>query len=313
MVFSERSEFTQVFVFDPLNQPLPMRAILQLCLIAAAALCNEYLLVAMPVRPLIAWPHQADSLPPGDSIVHQKIQAIEVGLQKIEKLIELNSASEENIHTKNKKIRIGLSLGYRWLTANSSAQNVSASVSPLDSTLRLSQNDKTAYLFSTSVIFEFHSIKNKNNTDYFGQGEILEKRNRYNTSGANKAYPSSRKNIKGQNTPGKFLRNAGQHICLMSNINILDFSSGQKELAFNKSIEGGLGIGYRLNENMYLAINWEHIQSWQLYDDIKKHEGEKLVLYGTPLINSNQLDLDNEDLFYKKNFNGWSFKIIFCL
>jgi hypothetical protein len=288
-----------------------MRAILQLCLIAAAILCNEYLLVAMPMRFCAAWPYQLDSLPPDDSIVHQKIQAIEVGLQKIEKIIELNSASEENIHTKSKKIRIGLSLGYRWLAANSSSQNVSASVSPLDSTLRLSQNDKTAYLFSTSVIFEFHS--NKNNTDDSGQGEIPEKRNRHSTSARNKAYPSSRKNIKGQNTPGNFLRNAGQHICLMSNINILDFSSGQKELAFNKSIEGGLGIGYRLSENMYLAINWEHVQSWQLYDDIKKHEGEKLVLFGTPLTNSNQLDLDNEDLFYKRNFNGWSFKIIFCL
>ncbi len=290
-----------------------MRVIFQLCLIAATLFCAEFLLASTPVRPFAALPFPLDSLPPGDTVMQQKIQAIESGLQKVEKLVELNLTNEGNTPAKNKKVRIGLSLGYRWLTPKSSAQNVSASVSPLDSTLRLSQNDNTAYLFSTSVIFEFHSAKNQNIRDDSGQGEILEKRNKYNTAGKKKSYHLARKNIKGQNSLGIFLKNAGRHICLMSNINILDFSSGQKELALNKSIEGGLGIGYRLNENMHLAINWEHIQSLQLYDDIKKHDGEKLVLYGTPLTNSNQLDLDNEDLFYKKNLNGWSFKIIFCL
>jgi hypothetical protein len=290
-----------------------MRTILQLCLIAPALLWIKYSATAGKAIDHAEVYYPSDSLPPGDSILQKKIETIEVGLQKIESFIQLNVTNEESSQPKNKKVRIGLSLGYRWLTPYSSLQNVSASVSPLDSTLRLSQNDKTSYLFSTSVIFEFHSAKNKNIPEEYEPEEILEKRYRYNTSGRNKSSKFGRKNIKSNISWSSLLKKAGRHICLMSNINILDFSSGQKELAFNKSIEGGLGIGYRINENIYLAINWEHIQSMQLYDDIKSKAGEKLVLYGTQLTNSNQLDLDNEDLFYKKNLNGWSIKIIFCL
>ncbi len=102
-------------------------------------------------------------------------------------------------------------------------------------------------------------------------------------------------------------------ICLVSNLNLLDFSSGQKELAFNKSIEGGLGIGYRLNDCMFIGINWEHVHSFQLYDDIRKMEGRQIELNGVPLLTSNQLDTDNEDLYYSKSLSGWSIKLFVTL
>jgi len=254
-------------------------------------------------------PFSADSLAPPDSLLHKKIAEMDMGLQSVKTSIEKmeNKVNAEQ----DKRAHFGLSLGYRWLTPGSRTQNVQASVSPIDSTLRLTRIESTSYLFSTSMIFDLslgkgHSVERRQ--------EILQRKS---------ARTGSRKKFKGaaaksqalqgagtRSRMGMFLYNSMDRLCLVSNLNIFDFSNGQKELAFNKSVEGGLGVGYRLNDSMYLGFNWEHVNSMQLYDDIKQYEGKRVLLNGSPLLTSNQLDTDNEDLYYRKTLSGWSVKMI---
>jgi hypothetical protein len=63
----------------------------------------------------------------------------------------------------------------------------------------------------------------------------------------------------------------------------------------------------------YLGSKREHVQTLQMLDDIKQHEGKKIELGGTQLVSSAQLDPDNEDLYYRKNLSGWGIKKIICL
>lgn len=257
-----------------------------------------------------------DSLAPPDTTLNEQVEMLhsEVGgiKQKLDAMETGIAPTKNKTMDERKRIKFGLSLGYRWLTGSSRVQHLKASVSPLDSTLRLTRLEGASYLFSTSMIFDLNlgsHFKEKNDT------QIIERkaqgRSGKSFRGAGKTRAT--KVINGRRLAGKILYHTLDRLCLVSNLNLLDFSSGQKELAFNKSIEGGLGIGYRINESMFVGLNWEHVQSWQLYDDIKEKEGEKIILNGLPLVSSNQLDTDNEDLYYKKNLNGWSFKMIIAL
>jgi len=220
---------------------------------------------------------------------------------------------EENNDVKKKFVHFGLSLGYRWLTGNSTMENEFASVSPIDSTLRLTTLDRSSYLFSTSVIFDLNLGKLRSPiTEEAFRAKRLKRQENINSKRMTKHKTS--KDIRlYRTTAGRFFQKSIDRLCVVSNLNILDFSNGQKELAFNKSIEGGLGLGYRLNEVMYIGFNWEHVPTIQLYDDIKKFEGNKVLFNGEYLTSSTQLDTDNEDLFYKKNLSGWGIKMIICL
>jgi hypothetical protein len=250
-----------------------------------------------------------------DSLMISKMEVMETELEVIsEQLNQIsNDQNSQANDTKKKFVHFGLSLGYRWLTNSSSDENAFASVSPIDSTLRLTQLDRTSYLFSTSVVFDLNlgKLRSPSCDEDFRQKK-MEKQDMVNERRAEKK--KEPRTIRIQRTAfGRFMSKSIDRLCVVSNLNILDFSNGQKELAFNKSIEGGLGIGYRLNEVMYIGFNWEHVQSWQLYDDIKKFQGKKVELNGTDLVSSSQLDPDNEDLFYKKNLSGWGIKMIICL
>ncbi|MBX7051372.1 MAG: hypothetical protein K1X54_04995 [Flavobacteriales bacterium] len=251
----------------------------------------------------------------GDSLMLQKITIMESELDEIsEQLSSLSEyEKEENNDVKKKFVHFGLSLGYRWLTGNSTMENEFASVSPIDSTLRLTTLDRSSYLFSTSVIFDLNLGKLRSPiTEEAFRAKRLKRQENINSKRMTKHKTS--KDIRlYRTTAGRFFQKSIDRLCVVSNLNILDFSNGQKELAFNKSIEGGLGLGYRLNEVMYIGFNWEHVPTIQLYDDIKKFEGNKVLFNGEYLTSSTQLDTDNEDLFYKKNLSGWGIKMIICL
>lgn len=245
----------------------------------------------------------------------EKITIMETELEEISEQISSLSESElEDNHDEKKKfVHFGLSLGYRWLTASSSSKNQFASVSPIDSTLRLTTMDRSSYLFSTSVIIDLNLGKLRSPiTEEAFREKRIDRQACINEKRSKREKPVKEIRLT-RTTAGRFFQKSIDRLCVVSNLNILDFSNGQKELAFNKSIEGGLGVGYKLNDVMYLGFNWEHIQSVQLYDDIKKFEGKKIELNGDHLTSSIQLDSDNEDLFYRKNLSGWGIKMIICL
>lgn len=244
---------------------------------------------------------ERDSMPDNDSLLHTEVLKVQHQLEQLTVALQQYDPEKKKGADK-KRVRVGLSLGYRWLSPASREDYVQASVSPLDSTLRLTPQSGTSYLFSTSVIFNLFGQKSKK--------EPVTHPPAIHRKGRKTSF--NRRRTSGK-PPGHFWHTHSEKICLVSNLNLLDFSSGQKELAFNKHIEGGLGLGYRFNDLMLLGINWEHVQVYQLHDDIKSLEGERVNLYGLPLLSSNQLDVRNEDLFYLKSLSGWSVKMIITL
>jgi len=241
-----------------------------------------------------------DSIAPIDSLLSREVRALKDQVSALQAALERYGESSSAAPEKQRRIRVGLSLGYRWLTPSSRAQYLRASVSPLDSTLRITRISGTSYLFSTSVIFDLIDPEKKGITsDPLRPTHVTSSSKRASRSGS---IPFR-----------QHLRKHSQRLCLVSNLNLLDFSTGQKELAFNKSIEGGLGIGYRLNTSVFIGMNWEHVHSFQLYDDVRAMEGKKMQLNGVPLLTSHQLHTGNGDLYYAKSLSGWSLKMIVTL
>ncbi len=99
-------------------------------------------------------------------------------------------------------------------------------------------------------------------------------------------------------------------VSINANLNLIEFSSAQQELSFNKSLEGGLGVSYMLNKNLYIGGNYDVFFSRQLHSHLKQLEGQQITNQGSTISSSSELDPENNDLFLTKNINGFSLKII---
>lgn len=99
-------------------------------------------------------------------------------------------------------------------------------------------------------------------------------------------------------------------ISLNANLNLIEFSNAQTDFAFNRSLEGGLGVSYMLNRNIYIGINWDVFFSRQLTDHLKEFENRQLHINGEVITTFNDEDIENNNLFITRNINGISFKII---
>jgi hypothetical protein len=92
-------------------------------------------------------------------------------------------------------------------------------------------------------------------------------------------------------------------------LNLVELNSDN--VSFNKNIDGGLGVGYFLNEYVQLSLFYDLVRIRQLRDDVQKTYLNKSIPNGKEIFNA--LDEKNDDLFYNKTFTGFSFKVIFSL
>jgi hypothetical protein len=92
-------------------------------------------------------------------------------------------------------------------------------------------------------------------------------------------------------------------------LNLLEINSDN--LSFNKNIDGGIGLGYFLNDYIQVAAFYDLVRIRQLRDHILKSYLDKSIPSGKEVFNA--LDEKNNDLFYDKTFTGISVKVIFSL
>ena len=92
-------------------------------------------------------------------------------------------------------------------------------------------------------------------------------------------------------------------------LNLADISS--QNIAFNKSIDGGVGIGYVVNPNIQLVLFYDLIRIRQMRTFIVDAYENKRIPSGNDYFNA--LDENNNNLFYNKTFKGLSFKGVFAL
>lgn len=218
----------------------------------------------------------------------------------------------------NKSVKFGLSIGYREVNRKFLGDYQSASISPIDSTLTLENYSKESVVLSTSVVItpfiranwlkEKKAIinKKKENLNNAIDAEVINKKaskpvDNLGNKRAERLVLLSRK---------AFFDVLG-NIGIQANLNLIEFTEAQENFTFNKSIQGGLGLSYRLTDKIYFSYHNELFFSRQLRQHLKNRVGQKIFDTDGNVVSSiNSLDKTNEDYYITKNVIGSIYRII---
>lgn len=105
-------------------------------------------------------------------------------------------------------------------------------------------------------------------------------------------------------TKGSWISNLG----FVANVNLAAISSENVNTINNKSIEGGLGISYRLQSNFALAVTYDLVYSRRLRDYVLIRKGDKLFDNGKVLT---ELNRESNNFFIDDNLSSLSLKFIY--
>jgi ribosomal protein S15P/S13E len=92
----------------------------------------------------------------------------------------------------------------------------------------------------------------------------------------------------------------------------LDLANVAPNVSFNKNVNGGLGLGYFITDNLQAALFYDVSRVRQLRDYVRTTYESKPIPNGSGT-NYNALDTNDNNLFYDKTISGLSFKLIFSL
>lgn len=109
----------------------------------------------------------------------------------------------------------------------------------------------------------------------------------------------------------KSVLEALSNIGVQANINLIDFTEAQENFTFNKAVEGGLGLSYRLSDKIYFSAHYELFFSRQLRQSIKDRVGQVINdSNGNPITEIGQIDIDDDNFYITKNVLGFVYRII---
>lgn len=106
-----------------------------------------------------------------------------------------------------------------------------------------------------------------------------------------------------------YLKDFFSRFSINASLDLVNVKSG--DVSFNKSINGGLGLGFFLTDNVQLALFYDIQTFRQLRDNVVTTYLGKGIPKGTGIYNA--LDPADNSLFYNKTITGTSFKIILSL
>ncbi len=186
--------------------------------------------------------------------------------------------------------------------------------------LKLQPLSKQAFVISSVIMVKLGKIAVDQNANTFvkqskttsynsllQQKYSLTKQSGFLTDSSTSAFATSKKLDKGvQNIAGVSF---WEHL----SINLaLDLVNVAPDVTFNKNINGGMGLGYFVTENLQIAMFYDVSRISQLRDYIVNAYADKPIPKGDGT-NYNALDTKDTNLFYNKTVSGWSFKLIFSL
>jgi len=146
-----------------------------------------------------------------------------------EAIKEIAKTEADPIENKvNKGIDFGVSLGFNTVFD----KIFDARISPLDNKLKITSIPKAAFLISTGLSVPL--TKGKLGGRYY---------RKLNEDG----------NLVG---PVYYVPYG---LCFVATVNLVTFNSSATGSIFNQKIDGGLGFGYRINDNFQLALTYEMI------------------------------------------------------
>jgi len=151
-------------------------------------------------------------------------------------------------------------------------------LSPIDNSLKLQSVNPVSFLLSTTVIVNpISSYYRKVDKDGKAYGDVY-------------SVPS--------------------RLSFIATVNLAQFGASQTA-SFNKKIDGGLGLGIRLNNDFHLGITAEMISVRQLRDYVVNDFKDKPIVIGNQTLNA--LDVSDNRLFVDKYYFGLSVKFIYVL
>ncbi|HTI58575.1 hypothetical protein [Mucilaginibacter sp.] len=103
--------------------------------------------------------------------------------------------------------------------------------------------------------------------------------------------------------------NFWEHMSINLALNLVNVAP---DISFNKNIDGGLGLGYFISDNLQVAVFYDVSRVRQLRDYVISTYQDKSIPNGTDG-NYNSLDANDNNLFYNKTVSGWSVKLIFSI
>lgn len=180
----------------------------------------------------------------------------------------------KNIGLNGNLVKLGFSLGYSYIPTSI----YDGSISPFDNTLKLQKQFPANFLISTALVI--------NPVEKY---ELL------------------------VNSDNKILKVIGRqlsNISFIATVNLVSIGS-KAETLFNKKIDGGLGVGYRLNEDFHLALTAEMFSVKQLKDYIMDGYKDKVLSIDGQAVTA--LDPADTRLFTDKYVPGFSLKFIYIL
>ena len=210
------------------------------------------------------------------------------------KLDSLNIRLDNLTH---KAVRAGISLAYRQISNKFDRSYQSASISPIDSTLRLETMDKNSFILSTSIVI----------TPFIKTTWIQSIANNCRMRVTDKTKKAGKRFGSALAVAGLYII---ENIGITANINLLEFAGADKGGTFNKSLEGGLGLCLRASERIYLSYASDVLFSRQLRDDIKAQEGKKIYSNGKVISSIDELESNNSNYWITKNVIGRNVRVI---
>ena len=263
----------------------------------------------------------------------EEIKKLAAGLDSLKKTFKTSSDSINQKFEKiaGKMVRFGVSIGYNTIFKDHLHNYQSPSIDLRDTTLRLETMDPYSIKVSTSIIItpfvnaawikKARATNNSKLTFLRNKRDGLSRQKTEKLTEIGSTTKNRKKEVKKTvpSMPKKGLIAANitngflyliQNIGLTANINILEFNKAQSNLAFNKSMEGGVGVCLRLHENILISWSNELYFSRQLRENVKRYENQKLYVDGKIVTTMNDLDVNDDNLFITRNIIARSFKVI---
>jgi hypothetical protein len=187
---------------------------------------------------------------------------------------DANDLRDDGYKINTKMLKFGASLGFNYLTK----KIYDPVLSPIDNSLKLQSISPISFLLSTTVIINpISSYYRKLDAAGKPIGDVY-------------------------SVPSK--------LSFVATVNLAQFGASQMN-SFNKKIDGGLGLGFELNENFHVAMTAEMISVRQLRDYIVNDYENKPIIINNETLNA--LDISDNKLFVDKYYFGVSLKFIYIL
>jgi len=124
-------------------------------------------------------------------------------------------------------------------------------------------------------------------------------------------YEKDSKGIAGYRLADDFVDIFLKRTAVNVSLNLVDIGNGN--VSFNKSIDGGIGLGFYINDYLQIAGFYDIKSVRQLRDYVVQDYQNKSIPIGNGNEAYNALDTSDDNLFYSKIIRGWSIKIVFSL